>query len=517
MRSVRLRVLASTAALITAGAGAWSLLPEREETAGSVTVGTSDQVISLDPAGAHDAGSWALHGNLFQSLLTFRPGEVEPVPDAASRCDFIGPELRTYQCELRPGLTFPSGRTVTGADVKHSIDRVRTIRAKVGPAALFAGLDAVEANGRTVTFRLARPDATFPYRIATAAGSIVDSTRYPADALRTGDRADGSGHYTLTSYRPGSAAKLSPNVRYRGAVPAGGRPVVLRYYADPEALDAAWRGRQIDVAARQLPPAALAALRPSATDHRLSEAASAETRNLVLNVRPGSGLADRQVRRAVAAVLDREALAAVTYRGTVTPLYSLIPRGIHGHTTSFFDEYPEVDVRRARKLLRDAGVEVPLAFHYGHARGSSAADEAAEVKRQLEATGLFRMRITAYEWGEFRRTYAEGRLDAYAVSWVPDYPDPDTYTAQLVGSGAIVRNGYAEPEAQRLVRDAQRFEDRAGAAGALRALQTVVARDVPVIPLWQRKEYVLTRAGITGGQYLTDGTGLLRLWTLARV
>ena len=37
---------------------------------------------------------------------------------------------------------------------------------------------------------------------------------------------------------------------------------------------------------------------------------------------------------------------------------------------------------------------------------------------------------------------------------------------------------------------------------------------MPVIPLWQRKEYVVTSADVGGGQYLADGNGVFRLWKL---
>ncbi|MFD8748027.1 hypothetical protein ACFV01_34305, partial [Streptomyces sp. NPDC059616] len=39
----------------------------------------------------------------------------------------------------------------------------------------------------TVTFHLNRPDATFPQKIASGAGSIVNHREYPADALRAED------------------------------------------------------------------------------------------------------------------------------------------------------------------------------------------------------------------------------------------------------------------------------------------------------------------------------------------
>ncbi len=109
------------------------------------------------------------------------------MPDAARSCSFVKGGLTTYTCALRDDLTFPSGTEVTAQDVKYSFDRVKKIDSEVGPASLFSTLKSVDAKGLTVTFHLSSPDATFPFKVATGAGSIVDPTRYPADALRSGD------------------------------------------------------------------------------------------------------------------------------------------------------------------------------------------------------------------------------------------------------------------------------------------------------------------------------------------
>jgi len=515
MRSVRVRILATLLVLAAVGAGAWQLLPAKESSNKTITVGTTDAVTSLDPAGAYDAGSWALFSNVFQSLLTFEPGGVAPVPDAAKSCAFVGTGLRTYRCTLRDDLTFPSGRKMTAEDVKYSFERVKGINDEVGPASLFATLGSVDASGQSVTFNLSSPDATFPFKVATGAGSIVDHTRYPKRALRTDTGADGTGLYVLKTYTKNERAELAPNPRYRGAVKETGRPIVLRYYADSQALNSAWKAKKLDVAARQLPPSVLAELSPSDPKQRMTEVDSAETRNLVLNVRVNSPLHDRRVRQAIAALINREELVSQTYEGTTDPLYGLIPAGITGHSTSFFDDYPKPDPKKARSLLKEAGVSLPVRFTYGYAEGRGAAEqEAADLKRQLEASGLFKVATKGYEWTVFQKQYAEGRLDAWAVGWVADYPDPDTFGAPLVGTGNSMKNGYSSKDADRLIMDTQQFEDRSRTADDFRQLQEVVAQDVPLIPLWQRKEYVLSSEDVGGGQYLSDGTGVFRLWRL---
>ncbi|MFE1464801.1 ABC transporter substrate-binding protein [Streptomyces nigra] len=515
MRTVRMRILATLLVLAAVGVGGWQLLPSRQNQDRTITVGTTDAVTSLDPAGAYDAGSWALFSNVFQSLMTFEAGGVTPVPDAAESCGWVGDGLRTYRCELREGLTFPSGRTMTAEDVKFSFDRVKRINSDVGPASLLDTLGSVRASGRTVTFRLSSPDATFPLKVATGAAAIVDREKYPAGELRTGTSVDGTGPYTLSGYSEGKQAQLDPNPRYKGAVDGTGSPVELRYYSDANALGDAWNDRRIDVATRTLPPRVLAGLNAADTDQRVSEADSSEVRNLYLNTRASSPLHDARVRKAMAWLMDREKLAATVYKGTVDPLYSLIPTGITGHTTSFFDAYPKQSTAKARALLQNAGVSLPVRFTYGYATGrGSGAEEAEEIKQQLETSGLFKVDVKGYEWTDFQKRWAGGKLDAYAVGWVADFPDPDTYGGPLVGTKGTMNTGYSDKTVDRLITASQQYADRAQATRDFRDMQEAVARDVPVIPLWQAKEYVVTTEDVGGGQYLSDGTGVFRLWSL---
>ncbi|MGI5457278.1 ABC transporter substrate-binding protein [Streptomyces sp. CA-249302] len=515
MRSVRMRILATLLVLAGVGVGGWQLLPSQENKDKTISVGTTDAVTALDPAGAYDAGSWALFSNVFQSLLTFEPGGAAPVPDAAESCGFEGTDLTTYHCTLRKGLTFSSGRGVTAEDVKYSFDRVKKIKSEVGPSSLLSTLKSVDADGLTVTFHLSSPDATFPFKVATGAGSIVDREKYPRNSLRTDPGVDGSGPYTLASYTKNKKAVLSPNSHYKGALSSTGRPVDLLYYTDADALNKAWDDKQIDVATRQLPPKVLSALSPSDPDQRVSESDSSETRNLYLNTRASSPLHDFRVRQAMAWLINREELAATVYEGTVDPLYSLIPTGITGHTTSFFDAYPKQDAKKAKTLLTEAGVSLPVNFTYGYAKNRGSSQEEAEaLKKQLEAGGLFKVTLKGYEWTDFQEHWATGKLDAYAVGWVADYPDPDTYGAPLIGTDGTMNTGYSNKAVDALIQNSQQYPDRGDATSDFRTVQQDVARDVPVIPLWQGKEYVLSSEDVGGSQYLDDGTGVFRLWSL---
>ncbi|WKV72252.1 ABC transporter substrate-binding protein [Streptomyces sp. PCS3-D2] len=512
MRSVRWKIIAAGLVLGLAGVGAWQLLPEDAESRGAIRVGTSDVVSSLDPAGAYDAGSWALYSNIYQSLLTMKPGSDAPVPDAAASCGFVGQKLTTYQCELRPDVTFGGGRAITAEDVKHSFDRIKAINSEQGPAPLFNTLESVGAEGRTVTFHLSAGDATFPFKIATGAASIVDKDTYPATSLREDGRVDGSGPYTLASYEAGARAELKPNVSYKGQGKPARTAVTVRYFKGSEQLAQAWTTRQIEVAHRDMPPAVLAGLNPGLQDTRYQASGGSETRSIVFNVRPGSAAAPLAVRQAVAAVLDRAKLAGEVHRGTVTPLYSLVPAGIAGHSTPFFDTYPTPDGATAKKLLKEAGTHGPVQLRLGvNVRGANL-PEAEEIKRQLEATGLFQVTLKPVEaWKDFQKAYAAGEFDAYTIGWIADFPDADNFLAPLVGADSSMNNGFSDKRVDELITRTQSHSERSDAAAEFRDLQKAVAQQAPMVPIWQKKDYVMSREAVTGAQNLSDGTGVWRL------
>ncbi|MEU7020163.1 ABC transporter substrate-binding protein [Streptomyces sp. NPDC046203] len=516
MRStVRLRVLITCGVLVAAGVGGWQLLPSDEVRADPIAIGTTDEVTALDPAGAYDVGSWAMYSNIYQSLLTFKPGIPTPVPDAAESCRFNGTGLTTYECTLRDDLTFSNGRKVTGEDVRFSFERILAIKSDVGPSSLFPTLKSVVSEGRKVTFHLRGRDATFPLKLATGAGSIVDHSTYPAKSLRTGGTVDGSGPYLLKEYHPGRTATLEPNPHYRGAVTRAGHPVEVKYFKESAELAAAWKAGQVDVTHRQMPPDFLNKLGDETqSGTRVTEAASAETRNLYFNVRSGSVMTEKAVRQAIAALVDRPAIATGPYKGTVEPLYSIIPQGFNGHSTAFYDTDPEPDVAKATRLLREAGITTPVRFTLGHRKDATYAAEAAELKKQLEESGLFEVEVKPVVWTEFQKEYAKGAFDAYTVGWLPDFPDSDNFAGPLVGTDNTMHNGYSSATIDSLVAETQQYSDRQEATAHFKAFQTEVAKDVPLVPLWQKKDFVLSTEAVAGSQYLTDGTGIWRLWEL---
>ncbi|WP_121832561.1 ABC transporter substrate-binding protein [Streptomyces sp. S1] len=516
MKRRSLGIVAGTC--VSLAACGYLLLPYATPAEKPIVIGTANGFTHLDPAGGYDSGSWAFYSNVYQSLLTFDSGATVPRPDAAESCGFTK-SLTTYRCKMRGGLVFSNGHPVTAEAVKHSFDRILSIRDPLGPSPLFANLVSVEASGSFVTFHLAAADATWPFKIATPAGSIVDPAEFPRNQLRTQRTVSGSGPYVLSSYEDGPRISLLPNPVYKGAASKKGEPVEISYYKDSQEVEKAWDAEEIDVAHAGLTSATLASLENGKnTDTRLSIGESTVARYLVLNTSsPHRPLGDVAVRRAVAALVDRGRLAETVFKDTVSPLYSLVPRGVTGHSTDFYDVYPESDPQWAAQRLRDAGVTTPVRITLGHQVGS-AADEARALKAQLEREGLFQVKLLEEtKWVRYQERYKSGEFDAYILQWGPDFPDPDTFVQPLVGSNNTLNSGYSSAAIDGSIAVTQQFVDRAKSIEQFQEIQRVVAQDVPLVPLWQKKNYVTARPAVTGGHYLVaDNSGVWRLWELSR-
>ncbi|MGW5584254.1 ABC transporter substrate-binding protein [Streptomyces sp. NPDC003857] len=486
-----------------------------------IVVGTTSAPTTLDPAASWD-NSWELFRNVYQTLLNYPNGATEPGPDAAEQCRFTDATTLAYRCAVREGLTFSNGHKLDARAVKYSVDRIKRMNVPGGPAGLLGSLDRVEVKGdREVVFHLDKPDATFPFVLATPAMSIVDPADYPATQVRRDGKVTGSGPYTLESYRDGKEARLSGNTRYKGYAHRRNDAVTIRYFQDSSAMVQALRGRKIDVTYRGLGASDVVALQEHSSDEdiQLVENSGIEISYLVFNPKdPWTGKA--AVRKAVAQVVDRAAIAHNVYRDTVDPLYSMIPAGLTGHTTAFFDDFGEPSTAKARKILSRAGINrpVPLTLWYTTDRyGSETAPEFKELKRQLEDSGLFRVTLESRPWKSYVEGYQKGEYPVFGRGWFPDFPDPDNYIAPFVGEQNALGTPYPQPRITGVLLPSSRREsDRAKVVDAFEKAQQILVDDTRLLPLWQGKQFVAASEDISGGERALDPSTIMMMWELHR-
>ena len=494
-------------------------------------LGTTDSVTALDPAGSYDLGSSTLEYNLYQTLVTVPANSTEIVGDAAKSCEYNDPT--TLTCTLNEGLTFSNGDPLTSSDVKYSFERAIKIQDPNGAAIYLLGsITDTAADGTvtltpnsietpddtTVVFHLDHADTTFQYVLTyPGAAAIVDEDVFPADTKLADDQIIGSGPYKLSQYKAADQAVLQLNDKYAGPNTGGASQVFVKYYSEPAALKLAVENKEVDVAWRSLSAPDIADLK---TNDAVTVASGkgSEIRYWVWNVAKGIGK-EVAVRQAAAQIFDREAIAADAYDGTVDPLYSIVPPGYGGQKDSFQETYGAPDADKAKQILADAGISTPVDLTVGWTPthyGPSTEDEANEVKRQLEASGLFKVTLKSTEWEQYQTIYKQGAYDLWVLGWFPDYPDADDYLSPFIVDGGFFQNGYSNSQVNDLVTQEQGSSDQAERQDIFGQLQDITATDVPLIPSWVGQNTGVYGAGMKGVEDTLDPSFIFRFWLVSK-
>jgi peptide/nickel transport system substrate-binding protein len=493
----------------------------------AIVVGTTDKVVAIDPAGSYDNGSLNVQTQVYQYLLQFPESSTTPTPDAAEKCGFSAP--KEYTCTLKDGLKFDNGNPLTAKSVAFSFNRIVKINDPNGPASLLGNMASVKAkDDKTVVFTLkAENDQTFQQVLTTSAGPIVDEKTYPADKVLSDEEAvktkGFSGPYSFGKYDKNQIAQFKANPDYDGAL---GKPkadaVTMKYYSDANNLKLDIQNGDIDVAYRTLTPTDIASLK-KADGVKVDTGPGGELRYIVFNLKTMPGKDDKQklaIRQAMASSIDRDEISTQVYKGTYTPAYSAVPQGQPGATEPFKDLYgTKPDKAKAEKYLSDAGVKAPVSInleyntdHYG----SSSTEEYNAVKRQLEATGLFKVKLDSTEYD----TYSEERVkDAYPVfqlGWYPDFPDPDNYLTPFFAPNNFLQSHYEDKTMTKLLQSEATDPNKESRLAKFAEAQKLAAEQVPILPLLTGAQVGVSRTDINGVKKTLDPSFKFRMTSLSR-
>lgn len=503
---------------------------------GALTIGTTDKITSIDPAGSYDNGSFAVMNQVYPFLLNSPYGSPDVKPDIAESADFTSPN--EYTVKLKPGLKFANGHDLTSSDVKFTFDRQKKINDPNGPASLLANLDSVSTPDKTtVVFKLKiANDQTFAQVLSSPAGPIVDEQVFSADKV-TPDQTIVKGHafagqYDITSYDFNNLIAYKANPNYKGLL---GKPatdkVNVKYYAESSNLKLDIQKGAIDVAFRSLTATDVDSL---STDKNVKvvKGPGGEIRYIVFNFNTmpygattpeADAKKSLAVRQAAADLVDRATIAKQVYKDTYTPLYSFVPEGLTGATTVLKDLYgdgnggPSLD--KAKAALQAAGVTTPVALnlqynpdHYGPSSG----DEYALVKEQLEAGGLFKVNLQSTEWVQYSKDRTADVYPAYQLGWFPDYSDADNYLSPFFIKDNFLANHYDNPEVQALIEKQLGETDAAARTKLIEEIQAKVGADLSTLPLLQGAQVAVVGKTVNGADKTLDPSFKFRYAALSK-
>ena len=528
--------VAALSAIGLAACGAGKSGDNGDSSGKPITIGTTDVVTALDPAGSYDNGSLLVEDNIYQFLMSVPAGGKTPQPDAAKSCSFTQPT--EYTCILKDNQKFSNGDTMTAKDVAFSFQRVIDINNPNGPASLIGNMKSVAAkDDKTVVFTLNNPnDQTWPFVLGTSAGPIVDSKVFPAKSLLDDSKVVGSGPYKIASYNKNHLVSFKANPNYGGDNKPKTSDITLKYYTESSNMKLDVQSDQIDIAWRSLTPTDVGSLKKDSSVKVLT-GAGGEIRYIVFNLKTMPGANETQkraIRRAMAYSVDRTDLANNVFQGTYQPLYSMVPQGLAGATQPFKTEFGTApDKAKAAAELSGAGVQTPLSLHIQYTTdhyGPTSADEYNEIKRQLEATGLFKVTIQGTAYTTYSPERVKDTYPIYQLGWFPDFVDADNFLGPFVGNNNFVGAHYCDDNSKTHVTNRPcdqegilplltKEETTPGAARmqAIAEIQQKLATGVlPLLPLLQGSQVAVTQPSISGVQDTLDPTYQFRFWLFSK-
>jgi len=201
---------------------------------------TSD---SLDPA-TYVGGPvvTAMIGGVCNNL-TEVDADGQIVPELALSLE-PNEDATIWRVQLRPGVTFSNGRTLTAADVIASYNHHRGEASTSSAKAILNNIKQLRAEGDIVIFELASGDADFPYMCAEYQLPIMQSN---PDGTMDWQSGIGTGGYVIESFQPGVRMALKRRDDYWKEGRAWFDEVELFTINDPTARQNALMSGRVDV------------------------------------------------------------------------------------------------------------------------------------------------------------------------------------------------------------------------------------------------------------------------------
>jgi oligopeptide transport system substrate-binding protein len=206
-----------------------------------------------------------------------------------------------------------------------------------------------------------------------------------------------------------------------------------------------------------------------------------------------------RVRQALAQAIDRDAFVAQVFQGQALPIYTFIPRGMHGYVSSLTTE--RFDVAQARTSLAASGLTAKqLSLTYSYDQSSDFAKATAQfVHDQLKANLGVEINLQPLDANTLSSRLGSGQFQiAGPRGWSADYPDQaDWYDIFLTTSSYNVAF-YQNQQYDNFVRVARTDTDSGRRDQEYLQAQQMLTNDVPVLFLAQSVAWNLVRPYVRG-------------------
>jgi ABC-type transport system substrate-binding protein len=441
---------------------------------------------------------------LFTGLIDYDPVTAQPVKAMAE--SITSTDQRTWTIKIKPGWTFHNSEPVTARSfvdawnftayapnangnasymgkIEGYDDLQGDASAKVPPRAKeMSGLAVVDDT--TFTVRLEEPFSQFPVTLGYQAmyplprAALADPKGYEQAPI-------GNGPFMMDgSWRHDEVIRVKRFPAYQGPRPPADA-IEFRIYNKVETAYRDLQGGDLDIATT-IPTQELPATRRE-FGKRLIERQSSGFNYLGLPLNQPA-FQRRAVRQALSLAIDRKAIIDAIFDGSKEPAYSLIAPVVPGSRQDAC-KLCNLDVAKAKALLAQGGGWSGT-LHIWFAAGRDNEESMEAVANQLRQNlGISDVKFDTPEFAEFFSAVKAYKVTGpFRLSWLMDYPSPQSYLGPLYTSGsASNRTGYSNPEVDQLIAEGDRAPSVEASIRAYQAAEDVILEDMPLIPLWYGK------------------------------
>jgi peptide/nickel transport system substrate-binding protein len=420
----------------------------------------------------------AFNGNVYEGLYKLTDdGSVEPL---LAESDSVSEDGLTYTLTLRDDVTFHSGKALTSADVKASIEAVLSEDSQSARKSSFGTITGIETpDDSTVVVTLAERSISFIYNLSYV--WIVN-----ADATDLETTEDGTGPYTLGEWKRGSSLSLERFDDYWGDA-AASEEVVFNYFTDATALSNALLTNEIDIVTSVQSPDALTQFNDNA-DYVVSDGDSTTKEILVFNDRVAP-FDNVDVRKAVYSAIDTEKLLNSIWGDYGTLIGSMVPP-----TDPWYEDLTQenpYDIELAKQLLASAGVPEGFEFTLDTPSYDPHPVVAEFVQSELAKVGITVTinTISSDEW--YSKVYKAQDFTATLQEHVNDrdvvwYGNPDFYW------------GYNNPQVTAWVDEAEAAATTDEQTEKLKLVGEQIAKDAASVWLYLYPQIVVASSDVSG-------------------
>jgi peptide/nickel transport system substrate-binding protein len=209
-----------------------------------------------------------------------------------------------------------------------------------------------------------------------------------------------------------------------------------------------------------------------------------------------------KVRQALDLSIDREAINQVVFNGEFKPGNQWVNPDHPYYQKAF--ALPARDVAKAKALLKEAGVALPVSVDFMVPKGAET-EAVAQVIQSMAAEAGFDMKIRVTEFATSLKQAEAGEYQAFMLAWSGRI-DPDGNSYIFLKTGAPQNySAWSNPDADKALDDARLVTDQGQRKAIYEKLTKLALDEEPILYIFHRKLLIAHTTKLEGYKQMPDG------------